>query len=506
MASSNATVQVASFDVPVGVNPYAWVQAQLLAQMYPPWASGFHVRFIVLLVVLAAVIILSFLYLALYTTETRRKGREWWAWRVIERPAGRYLIINQYVGYPICSIALGAMWIGYTCWIYQMFGGAHADPSPLFYFYPFCWIPFFISMSITTFAVLSGANLASKGRAPNSHRLSPFIANTLLLGLPLCMVVAISVAGIWSGRKWQIFAHSWTAAYDALGVAASEWNGTFDEATKAEMLGGLGADFSGSRLERYFEFRSSQYISTVIYCLSASILIVINLTGGLYLLATLRALGGQHRVVPRNEPLVAPLQPFATGPSALDTTGASPTPNSPISFENKDSRSSSAWEKMSASAGLKRLEWDVTLFFIAVVPACVLFMGFSIFMANNLTVVLTTPSLYEFAFMGIIFIYACITFLSLLALTIKTALSVYSSRSRGSARLGDDTVEANLRRRRAQGKAGPAGAGGVGVVVCEWKEIESVYEEPWTGQSTTRGSLYPRDMHPGSFVGGEDTL
>lgn len=33
-------------------------------------------------------------------------------------------------------------------------------------------------------------------------------------------------------------------------------------------------------------------------------------------------------------------------------------------------------------------------FFIAVVPACVLFMGFSIFMANNLTVVLTTPRLY----------------------------------------------------------------------------------------------------------------
>lgn len=116
-----------------------------------------------------------------------------------------------------------------------MFGGAHADPAPLFYFYPFCWIPFFVSMSITTFAVLSGANLASKGRAPNSHRLSPFIANALLLGLPLCMVVAISGAGIWSGRKWQLFAQSWTAAYDALGKAASEWNGTFDEGTKAEV-------------------------------------------------------------------------------------------------------------------------------------------------------------------------------------------------------------------------------------------------------------------------------
>jgi hypothetical protein len=32
-------------------------------------------------------------------------------------------------------------------------------------------------------------------------------------------------------------------------------------------------------------------------------------------------------------------------------------------------------------------------FFIAVVPACVLFMGFAIFMANNLGVVLTNPRL-----------------------------------------------------------------------------------------------------------------
>lgn len=127
------------------------------------------------------------------------------------------------------------MWIGYTCWVYQMFGGAHADPSPLFYFYPFCWIPFFVCMSITTFAVLSGANLASKGRAPNTHRLSPRVANTLLIGLPLCMVVAISGAGIWSGRKWQVFANSWTAAYDEAGQAASAWTGTLDEATETKL-------------------------------------------------------------------------------------------------------------------------------------------------------------------------------------------------------------------------------------------------------------------------------
>lgn len=55
MASSNATVEVASFDVPISeANPFAWVQAQLVAQMYPPFAAGFRARTTVLLVILTA--------------------------------------------------------------------------------------------------------------------------------------------------------------------------------------------------------------------------------------------------------------------------------------------------------------------------------------------------------------------------------------------------------------------------------------------------------------------
>lgn len=54
MASGNATIELASFDVPVDVaNPYSFVQAELLAQMYPPFHAGFRARVMVLLVVLA---------------------------------------------------------------------------------------------------------------------------------------------------------------------------------------------------------------------------------------------------------------------------------------------------------------------------------------------------------------------------------------------------------------------------------------------------------------------
>lgn len=154
-------------------------------------------------------------------------------------------------------------------------------------------------------------------------------------------------------------------------------------------------------MERYCEFEISQTICTAIYCLSAAVLILINLIGGLYLLATLRALGNHQRVVPQHTPLVAPLQPFKTGPSPLyvpeegsngSATLASPDPEQQ---KRRGSAGSEAWGKQASapSAGLKKLQWDVTLFFLAVVPMSLLFMGWSIFASRNFVLVLTRPGL-----------------------------------------------------------------------------------------------------------------
>lgn len=50
----------------------------------------------------------------------------------------------------------------------------------------------------------------------------------------------------------------------------------------------------------------------------------------------------------------------------------------------KEERERDAWDQESVAEGLRRLEWDVVLFFVAVVPSCLLFIIFSAWMANNL--------------------------------------------------------------------------------------------------------------------------
>lgn len=129
------------------------------------------------------------------------------------------------------------MWIVFVQHLWSMFGtDQHAEPDSLFFFIPLSWIPYFIASWATTFACLSSANLTSKGHKPNTHRLSPWLANTLLLALPLAMVIAITCAGVWTGIKWKAFAHAWTAVYNAMGEAAAEWTGV-PSAAQNERLG-----------------------------------------------------------------------------------------------------------------------------------------------------------------------------------------------------------------------------------------------------------------------------
>lgn len=89
MASPFDEMRVAGFEIPQGaVNPYAWVQEELIRQMYPPWSEGYRARYITLLTVLACNIALSLVYMAVYSLDMRRKGREVWCWRIVQRPAG----------------------------------------------------------------------------------------------------------------------------------------------------------------------------------------------------------------------------------------------------------------------------------------------------------------------------------------------------------------------------------------------------------------------------------
>lgn len=89
-------------------------------------------------------------------------------------------------------------------------------------------------LSITTFAVLGGANLAStrtggsKTRDLGSHFLSPLAANlAYIVGFPV-IVITCSAMGIWTGLDWRDFVLVWRSCLDVLNTAAANFDGTVD--------------------------------------------------------------------------------------------------------------------------------------------------------------------------------------------------------------------------------------------------------------------------------------
>ncbi|GAA6054300.1 hypothetical protein JCM3770_001422 [Rhodotorula araucariae] len=424
-------------------NPWADMQGFLHEQMYPNFTRGFTARVAVLLALLAFVILISLAYLFVTVRDVRRKRREIWLARVVLRPEGRYLALNQYLIYPLLSIVLAAVWIAYVAYIYQMLGPTQGNPRALFYWLTLGWLPFFALLSITTFSTTSAANLASRGRKPHTHRLSPAASAAMcIVLLPVLLGLVLGV-GIWTGTRWYRFASNWQNAYDFLGRQARRYDGTLDAAavTRADAL-------LLARCQSSMVAKDALLTNTIIYVVAAGVLIFLNLFSGIYLLATLRQIDDRHLVVPRGTRLVAPLEPLPASTTAGEqvTLADVRTAGQPAAWEaDADAEVS----KMK----VRRLQWDVTLFFMSVVPSCLAFIGYTAWLGTQFVDVLFSPARYEFATLGMIWIYAAVSLTCLAALTIKTVLSL-----RAAARhplvdaVGPSMADAQLRRRveRAQ--------------------------------------------------------
>lgn len=146
---------------------------------------------------------------------------------------------------------MGILWIILVVHNYQVYGNNHGSPENTLMFTPLLcrskWcrlnlvltiffrslgIPLYTHLSITTFAVLGGANLASTGGPKNrdsgSHFLSPLVANlAYIVGFPV-IVITCSAVGIWTGLDWRDFVHVWRSCLDVLNTAAANFDGTVD--------------------------------------------------------------------------------------------------------------------------------------------------------------------------------------------------------------------------------------------------------------------------------------
>ncbi|SGZ02746.1 BQ5605_C033g11226 [Microbotryum silenes-dioicae] len=432
---------IAHLTLPDGFegNPWQWLAKMIKAQMYPSFGPHFLDRVKVLLCLLSVAILVAFLYLFMTIRDIKARRKQIWFARVVSRPQGRYIIVNQYLGYPVCFSILMLVWIGWVVYLYFMFYKTTVTPQLLFLYQPLTYIPLFVHLSTTTSTTLSGANLASR-RAPTSdrHRLSPLAANSLYFGFVPLFVICIGVTGGINAAAWRTFAQHWEVLYETLQSAAREWDGTLSQST-IDTVNYL----SDQRIASADDWRRAVQGCTVVYCLFAFLLIILNFIGGIYLVYTLRSLDSCTSYVvpvPANTPLVAPLRLIltedrklsespltsdsekgATNCSTLPSHGVPETTTLPTApWEANDFSTSSYF---GASTRLKRLEWDVMLFFVSVVPSCLVFMGFSIWFALQCYEILLNPARFEFLLTGFVWMYTLWGTLAMAAITLKTICS-----------------------------------------------------------------------------------
>ncbi|KAK4702332.1 hypothetical protein P7C70_g3890, partial [Phenoliferia sp. Uapishka_3] len=195
--------------------------------------------------------------------------------------------------------------------------------------------------------------------------------------------------------------------YAALGSDAGNFNPADGVSASQETVLQAMAD---ERLVLFKEFLKRLKAGTIVYIVSTTILIIVNVVGGVKLLSTLRRVGGA-RLVPVGTPIVAPLTLFNS-----DTA-------SPGRLERAQSNDSYQSTQVDDVEGrVRKLEWDTILFFVAVLPSCVAFIGFSWWVSTHYIIVLTHASLLEFASIGMIWIYTCFVIACMSAMTIKIVL------------------------------------------------------------------------------------
>lgn len=125
---------------------------------------------------------------------------------------------------------------------------------------------------------------------------------------------------------------------------------------------------------------------------------------------TLRSLSGSggpaSQFVHRNTPLVARLTPLLADPHDLSPSIESISPLSTVQSVRPSLGTRSNSTATILNPSLKRLEWDITLFFLAVVPACLVFISYAAWLSTHYTDVLTHAVLLEFSLFGMQWIYS----------------------------------------------------------------------------------------------------
>lgn len=386
------------------------------------------------------VIVSSAVYIWLSVRESRRLSRLIWLVRIVRRPSGSYLILNQYLLHPLTAILLALFWTAFALAIRGMFL-LHVNPSNLFLWISLSWIPLYLHLSTTTLATLAGANLATTTEGADGvprHLVGPRTANGVMVAFVVVVTGGLLATGLVGGLSFTHFARSWEEGYQILGRLADLYTADPSMSSDSALVASLSEayeDTMSPRPAQVAAFFRTQVAATSVYIAVASVLILLNLVGGIFMLGRVRRL--QSRVV-------APLRPFAQmtpavlakiGPAragagtsfvvTVDPPTATQATDKDKEKDDDDSRSIAGQSHLSHSdqAKLRLLKWDIVLFFCAVVPCCLIFIGLSSWQVMSLLEIMLSGAKYELMCLGVVWAYGTVAALSMTAMVIKALVA-----------------------------------------------------------------------------------
>lgn len=115
---------------------------------------------------------------------------------------GRYIVLNQYIWYPVGCIVTCCVWIAYIASIRHMqYSGR---PERVTWWITLHPCPAFFHLYITSFIVIGAANLATSRRdAPSHHPLPPWLMNGMLLVVAPLMATCAIIPAIFAALTFD---------------------------------------------------------------------------------------------------------------------------------------------------------------------------------------------------------------------------------------------------------------------------------------------------------------
>ncbi|GAA5857530.1 hypothetical protein JCM8547_009324 [Rhodosporidiobolus lusitaniae] len=268
---------------PGGVNPYAyWAQVVYSTLFRPPDdPNGFRARLIVLLVLLSFLVFGGFASLALTVVDYRRRGKEFFLWRRVQRERGKYIVGNQQLLEPILTIVSGSIFLSHTIvdWRWAFGHGSYAVVAPIRLV---TWTVLFLQLWIVSWASLQSFIITAGDNQRIMRWVIPLVANTIFIGLGLALTIlllfSLIYASVMSKKLWRSYSEFGQVVYACIPV----WPAAVDMASQNALATVWSQFFSRAR-----STLSAMSFTVIVFAASSAVTVLINL-GGIALLVIVR--------------------------------------------------------------------------------------------------------------------------------------------------------------------------------------------------------------------------